>query len=264
MGSPVPGQRDAVVDGNCNIVLTPPPPSSRRRCQRFNDCIGCLSAGCSFTGDECRRSCIIRDAPCYTNDFGRTPAQVCPPLPGPPPPPPTRQCEIFGNDCISCLSAGCSITLGQCRENCVFDAPCITFGFGAVSAAHVCADAATAAADQALCLSQQTCDACTAAVVSDGPTCAWFGGRLCAKTCGFSQQHCSPRTRTCPGGGVLCPQDVRPCPDGSYVNRQAPLCEFTPCPILPTCPPGWTRTCPSGVVVGLDPAIQCRKYYPCP
>jgi len=29
---------------------------------------------------------------------------------------------------------------------------------------------------------------------------------------------------------VRCPKDVRACPDGSYVGRTGPMCEFTPCP----------------------------------
>jgi hypothetical protein len=30
--------------------------------------------------------------------------------------------------------------------------------------------------------------------------------------------------------GVACAQDAKQCPDGSYVGRQAPSCEFAPCP----------------------------------
>ena len=29
---------------------------------------------------------------------------------------------------------------------------------------------------------------------------------------------------------VYCPADARQCPDGSYVSRVAPNCEFAPCP----------------------------------
>jgi hypothetical protein len=29
---------------------------------------------------------------------------------------------------------------------------------------------------------------------------------------------------------VFCTQDAKLCPDGSYVGRQAPACEFSPCP----------------------------------
>ncbi len=32
------------------------------------------------------------------------------------------------------------------------------------------------------------------------------------------------------GGGVYCTEDAKMCPDGSYVGRQGPRCEFAPCP----------------------------------
>ncbi len=31
------------------------------------------------------------------------------------------------------------------------------------------------------------------------------------------------------GGGVYCTAEVMECPDGSYVGRQPPTCEFSPC-----------------------------------
>lgn len=31
--------------------------------------------------------------------------------------------------------------------------------------------------------------------------------------------------------GVACTMDAMMCPDGSYVGRVAPTCEFAPCPI---------------------------------
>lgn len=34
-------------------------------------------------------------------------------------------------------------------------------------------------------------------------------------------------------GEIVCPADVRLCPDGSYVGRTGPDCEFAPCPELP-------------------------------
>lgn len=30
--------------------------------------------------------------------------------------------------------------------------------------------------------------------------------------------------------GIVCAQDVRECPDGSFVTREGPKCEFAPCP----------------------------------
>lgn len=32
------------------------------------------------------------------------------------------------------------------------------------------------------------------------------------------------------GNQVFCTQDVKECPDGSYVSRVPPTCEFAPCP----------------------------------
>lgn len=32
-------------------------------------------------------------------------------------------------------------------------------------------------------------------------------------------------------GGVACTMEAKQCPDGSYVGRQGPKCEFAPCPI---------------------------------
>lgn len=31
-------------------------------------------------------------------------------------------------------------------------------------------------------------------------------------------------------GGVVCTMDARQCPDGSFVGRTGPNCEFAPCP----------------------------------
>jgi hypothetical protein len=32
------------------------------------------------------------------------------------------------------------------------------------------------------------------------------------------------------GGGTYCTLDAKRCPDGSYVGRVGPKCEFAPCP----------------------------------
>lgn len=32
------------------------------------------------------------------------------------------------------------------------------------------------------------------------------------------------------GQGVVCTMEAKQCPDGSYVGRQGPNCEFAPCP----------------------------------
>jgi hypothetical protein len=34
-------------------------------------------------------------------------------------------------------------------------------------------------------------------------------------------------------GGVVCTMEAKLCPDGSYVGRTGPNCEFSPCPIPP-------------------------------
>lgn len=34
------------------------------------------------------------------------------------------------------------------------------------------------------------------------------------------------------GGQTVCTQDAKQCPDGSYVSRQGPNCEFAPCPTV--------------------------------
>ena len=34
-------------------------------------------------------------------------------------------------------------------------------------------------------------------------------------------------------GGVACTMEAKLCPDGSYVGRTGPNCEFAPCPIPP-------------------------------
>lgn len=40
-----------------------------------------------------------------------------------------------------------------------------------------------------------------------------------------------PGSPSSPGnGGVACTMEARQCPDGSYVGRTGPNCEFAPCP----------------------------------
>src|SRR3989344_4414359 len=68
-------------------------------------------------------------------------------------------------------------------------------------------------------------------------------------TPGYSPVACTMEAKQCPDGSyvgrsgpncefaecpksspVFCTQDVRQCADGSYVGRVAPACEFAPCP----------------------------------
>lgn len=37
---------------------------------------------------------------------------------------------------------------------------------------------------------------------------------------------------TPPNGGVACTMEAKQCPDGSYVSRTGPKCEFSACPEL--------------------------------
>lgn len=65
---------------------------------------------------------------------------------------------------------------------------------------------------------------------------------------------------------VVCTQDAQQCPDGSYVNRVPPNCEFAPCPDVTSTPlpSGFCKSdsdCSSGYTCylppyGCNPAIQ--------
>jgi len=50
------------------------------------------------------------------------------------------------------------------------------------------------------------------------------------------------------GGGQICTQDAKQCPDGSYVSRTEPGCQFAPCPggSAQTCGGIAGITCPQG------------------
>lgn len=53
-------------------------------------------------------------------------------------------------------------------------------------------------------------------------------------------------------GGVFCTMEAKQCPDGSYVGRQGPKCEFAPCPSTP----------PGSVTCGPNQGT-CQKGYTC-
>ena len=61
---------------------------------------------------------------------------------------------------------------------------------------------------------------------------------------------------------IFCTEDVKTCPDGSFVGRDPENgCNFFPCEVQ--CPPKrrwcrWTRRW-----VGLDPSKNCKEYFPC-
>jgi hypothetical protein len=56
-------------------------------------------------------------------------------------------------------------------------------------------------------------------------------------------QPAAPIARPTPPGppeGIFCTQEAKLCPDGSYVSRTGPKCEFTPCPQASPLPIGYT------------------------
>ena len=57
-----------------------------------------------------------------------------------------------------------------------------------------------------------------------------------------------PKTQPTGQQPVACTMDAKACPDGSYVGRIAPNCEFAPCPIPET---GSVASC------GLTPNATC-------
>lgn len=70
-------------------------------------------------------------------------------------------------------------------------------------------------------------------------------------------------TREVPGDGVMCTMDAKECPDGSYVGRTGPNCDFSPCPgevDNVNCPED-IKTCPSGKDVTRIPP-RC-EFAPC-
>lgn len=92
-----------------------------------------------------------------------------------------------------------------------------------------------------------------------------------------SQQPEEIPTNEDPSIGVFCTADVRICPDGSYVSRQAPSCAFAACPIgsdetTATPPPPISsgpvfctmdaKLCPDGSYVGRT-GPSC-EFTPCP
>lgn len=101
---------------------------------------------------------------------------------------------------------------------------------------------------------------CTNAIWQDYPTCSWDDsscictpsctGKTCGDDgCGGSCGTCTS-TQTCTNNNCVisaCPADAKQCPDGSYVGRTGPNCEFAPCPIL-TCPSqGYYSTIQTGM-----------------
>jgi hypothetical protein len=62
---------------------------------------------------------------------------------------------------------------------------------------------------------------------------------------------------------IACPDDVKECEDGSFVDRDADMgCEFRPCPDEIACAAN-VQECPDGSYVSRDPANNCA-FRPCP
>ena len=64
---------------------------------------------------------------------------------------------------------------------------------------------------------------------------------------------------------VACTMEAKLCPDGSYVGRVGPDCEFAPCPAACNCPEGYrkeenscTPECYYNEPPCLAPTIQCK------
>src|SRR5258706_9652825 len=70
---------------------------------------------------------------------------------------------------------------------------------------------------------------------------------------------------TVPGDGVVCTQEAKLCPDGSYVGRTGPKCEFAACPNVSSSKSGITGrvtlspTCPVETVPP-DPKCAPKPY----
>lgn len=65
--------------------------------------------------------------------------------------------------------------------------------------------------------------------------------------------------QACPGVG--CTEEVKQCPDGTSVGRTGPTCEFAPCPTVVACDT-LAKVCPDGTAVGRV-APSC-EFAPCP
>jgi len=75
------------------------------------------------------------------------------------------------------------------------------------------------------CPSGYTCGHCTGAIVPGQP--APDPNKVCSCYPTDSEPFTSPSPSN---EGVFCTQEAKLCPDGSYVGRQGPNCDFAPCP----------------------------------
>lgn len=70
-------------------------------------------------------------------------------------------------------------------------------------------------------------------------------------TASCTERYCPP----------ACTEEAKQCPDGSYVSRQPPACDFKPCPTGVACSAD-AKQCPNGSFVGRV-APSC-EFAPCP
>lgn len=79
--------------------------------------------------------------------------------------------------------------------------------------------------------------------------------------CNCTKQGITCTDKACPGGPIACDSSAMQCPDGSYVGRTGPNCEYAACPS----PVGCTeeaKQCPDGSAVGRT-GPKC-EFAPCP
>jgi len=107
-------------------------------------------------------------------------------------------------------------------------------------------------------------------------TCTAQGIACTERDCG-GNVACTEEAKQCPDGsyvarsgpkcefvecpGVACTLEALQCPDGSSVGRTGPKCEFTPCPTPVACDT-IAKVCPDGSAVGRVPP-SC-DFAPCP
>lgn len=67
-------------------------------------------------------------------------------------------------------------------------------------------------------------------VLAAGVAGYYFGKNQAASNNSDDLPAVSPIPTTNPAEGIVCTMDAKVCPDGSYVGRVGPNCEFAPCP----------------------------------
>ncbi len=73
---------------------------------------------------------------------------------------------------------------------------------------------------------------------------------------------CVQATEPAAGDQVMCTQEAKMCPDGSFVGRTGPKCEFSPCPEPVAACTKEAKICADGTAVGRE-GPKC-EFAPCP